>query len=110
MGDFSPEEIRIIVRTVLEEDAEAREKREAELQKRVLDSVLIMIGIDPYADPVQVSKDIKDFRATIAHSDQWRKSVNQIKKVGLATAVTTVTAGVLGAFWLGIVEKLPWHK
>lgn len=106
MADFSEAEVRSIVRAVLAEDAEDRMRREAEMSKRILDSVLIMIGIDPYATDDQISKDLRDFRAAVAHSDKWRKSVNQVTKVGLATAVTVIVTGTLGALWLGIVDKL----
>jgi hypothetical protein len=98
----SPEEIREIVKAVLDEQGE----REAALAKRIFDTFLIAVGIDPYQPDELISQDLRDLRATLAHSDKWRKSVNQVTKVGTTTAVTVLVTGTLGALWLGFAEKL----
>lgn len=102
----SPEEIREIVKAVLDE----QQAREEVLAKRVFDNFLIAIGIDPYQTDELISKDLRDLRATLAHSDKWRKSVNQVQKVGTATAVSVIVTGAFAALWVGFAEriKLPW--
>jgi hypothetical protein len=102
----SPEEIREIVRAVLDEQVE----REEVLAKRIFDNFLIAVGIDPYATDEQISADLKNLRQVLAHSDKWMKSVNRVQTVSLTTAVTVLVTGTLGALWLGFVEKvkLPW--
>lgn len=99
---MSPEEVRLIARMVIEEQAHDHAQRD----QAIMRNVLIMIGIDPNQPDEQIARDLKDFRDTIAYSDMWKKSVNRVSKVSLTTAVAIIVTGALGVLWLGIIDKI----
>lgn len=104
-------ELRQIIRDVLAETAAERAERDAALERRIFNTFLVAIGIDPYQPDEMISQDLKDLRATLASADTWRKSVNRVQKVGITTAVATLVTGLLSLIWLGFIDKvkMPWH-
>lgn len=56
---------------------------------------LLVLGVDA-EDP----KSLLELQADLAHLRVWRKSVTELKRVGLGAAITTVTTGVLALLWM----------
>jgi hypothetical protein len=78
---MTPEEIDTVARRAGREGA-----REA----------LALLGFDAQ-NPAEV-------RADQAHLRRWRKSVEEVERIGWGTVTATIVAGALAAFWLGLKE------
>ncbi|AAT69463.1 gp04 [Alphaproteobacteria phage PhiJL001] len=67
-----------------------------EIMEEAVNEALIKIGVDP-SDPIEVQKDMQHLR-------DWRQSVESVQKRGLMVIVSTLTAGLLAALWIGFKE------
>jgi len=57
---------------------------------------LALLGFDT-DDPAEI-------RADQAHLRKWRRSVEQVERVGWGTVAATIIAGGLAALWLGLKD------
>jgi hypothetical protein len=69
-----------------------------DIVKRATLETLAALGFD-------TSKPL-DLQADMAHLRKWRKSVEQIERVGWGAIVTTLIGGGLGALWLGFKDLI----
>ena len=62
--------------------------------KATVRETLTSMGIDA-ADPIEMQRDFQALR-------DWRRASNAIRTKGLMTLVAILTAGIIGAIWVGI--------
>jgi hypothetical protein len=88
---MTAEEIRDVVRQVLNDERSKEEVDEAVL--RTVSAILSSFGID--------HDERKEIQADFAHLRKWRKSVEAVERAGVKTVVAVLVTGLLGALWLG---------
>jgi len=87
-------EIRTIVVTVLDAEAERRGHTLDDVVMKAVATILTSFGID--------EEDRKELRADFNHLRRWRKSVEQAQSYTFKAVITIIVSGVLGAVWMGI--------
>lgn len=90
-------DVKGIVAKTMREQAQApprlTEDQIKDIVRTTVETTLTTLGIN-HQDPIEMQADF-------AHLRRWRKATNQATNLGFITLVTTITAGVLGAIWLG---------
>jgi len=96
--ETSDDEIRRIVRAVLEEERAARTDIAEDVVLKAVATILTSFGIEE-GDRVELRKDFTHLRS-------WRRSVEQAQSITFRIVVTTIVTGLVGAAWLGIKAVL----
>ncbi len=96
----SQEEIRAVVRAVLDEERDRAERSYDDMVIRAVSTILTSFGMD--------EDDRKEIRADFIHLRKWRKSVEQAQGLTFKIVMTTIIGGLAGALWLGLKDIL--HK
>jgi hypothetical protein len=94
MMSMSEDELRHIVRAVLEEEKAARTEIAEDVVLKAVVTILTSFGIEE-DDRVELRKDFDHLR-------RWRKSVEQAQSYTFKAAITIIVSGFIGAVWLGI--------
>ncbi|WP_316228383.1 MULTISPECIES: hypothetical protein [unclassified Bradyrhizobium] len=103
---LSEDEVRHVVRAVLDEEkttrtsiAEADVLRIAEaVAVKTIGKLLASIGVK--------EEDAADLRKDLEHLRKWRTSVEQAQSITFKTVITVIATSVIGAVWLGIKTAL----
>jgi len=95
---MTPEEIREIVATVLEEESKRRGAAMDEVVLKAVATILTSFGIE--------EDDRKELQADFIHLRKWRKSVEQAQTLTFKVIVTAIVSGLVGAVWLGFKATL----
>lgn len=66
--------------------------------RKTVKETLLSLGIDA-ADPIEMQRDFQMLR-------DWRRASNSVRSKGLLTLIGIITAGVLGAVWIGVKSAL----
>lgn len=103
MGEAAREsEIRIIVtetvEAVLAEQKRLHNNDVDEVVLRTISTILTSFGIDE-EDRVELRRDFQHLR-------RWRKSYEQVERVGWTAAIGVVVTGLLAALWAGVKVML----
>ena len=76
-----------------------------DIAKRAADEAVkrafLVIGVD-MSDTASIIR----MQANLQHLDKWKRSVDQVERVGWTTIVGILVSGILGALWLGIKVML----
>lgn len=91
-------EVRQVVSDVLAEQQRLHNDDIDAVALKTIATILTSFGIE--------EEDRKELRADFQHLRKWRKSVEQVERVGWGTVITVVVSGVLGALWVGIKAML----
>ena len=94
---MTAEEIKSVVREVLDEQREEQPDIDAVVLKTIA-TILTSFGIE--------EEDRKELQADFRHLRRWRKSIEQTQTYAFKTVVTVIVGGFLGALWLGIKTML----
>lgn len=97
----SPEEIRIIVSTILDEQEERLRAREEMIIEQAVKASFALMGVNAHDE-----KEVRDLKADVIHNHMWRKRVEKGQEVATKTVISTVVLGVLGALWMGLADKI----
>lgn len=92
------DDIRRIVRAVLDAESERREKMLDDVVIRAVGTILTSFGME--------EEDRLELRADFVHLRKWRKSVEQAQSVTFRAIIMVVVSGIIGAIWLGIKTVL----
>jgi hypothetical protein len=95
---MTPEEIREIVSTVLEEESRRRGAAVDEVVLKAVATILTSFGIE--------EEDRIELKADFVHLRKWRKSVEQAQSLTFKAVITAIATGVIGAVWLGVKTAL----
>lgn len=86
-------EITNVVRKVLQQERATRvENYDVDVMKTI-STLLTSFGIE--------EEDRKEIRLDFQHLRKWRRSVEQVERMGWGAVITVIVTGVLGALWLG---------
>jgi hypothetical protein len=96
--DARDDEIRSIVRTVLEEERAARTEIAEDAVLKAVVTILTSFGIE--------EEDRLELRRDFRHLRSWRRSVEQAQSITFRIVVTTIVTGLVGAVWLGFKAVL----
>jgi len=66
--------------------------------RRTVKETLTSMGIDA-ADPIEMQRDFQTLR-------DWRRAGGAIRSKGIMTLIAILTAGALGALWIGVKSVL----
>lgn len=91
-------EITNVVRKVLQQERESRADNYDHDVLKTISTLLTSFGIE--------EEDRIDIRLDFQHLRKWRKSVEQVERVGWGAVATVIVTGLLGALWLGIKAML----
>ncbi|MCA1458090.1 hypothetical protein I6F35_33695 [Bradyrhizobium sp. BRP22] len=91
---LTEEDIRRIVRAVLDAESERREKTLDDVVLKAVATILTSFGIE--------EEDRVELRADFVHLRKWRLSVEQAQSLTFKAVVTAIATGIVGAVWLGI--------
>lgn len=91
---LSHDEIRAIVREVLQAESERRESGFDDVVMKAVATILTSFGID--------DDDRKELRLDFQHLRSWRRSVEQARSYTFKTVITVIIGGLLGALWMGV--------
>jgi hypothetical protein len=91
-------EVKRVVADVLAEQQRLHNDDVDSVVLKTIATILTSFGIE--------EEDRKELRADFQHLRKWRKSVEQVERVGWGTVITVVVSGVLGALWVGIKAAL----
>lgn len=86
-------DVKEIVAEVLAEQKRLHNNEVDEVVLKTIATILTSFGIE--------EEDRVELRADFIHLRRWRKSVEQAQGWTFKVIVTTIVAGVAGAFWLG---------
>lgn len=86
-------EIREVVSEVLAEQKRLHNSDVDEVVLRTIATILTGFGIE--------EDDRIELRADLTHLRKWRKSVEQAQSMTFKAVVAAITAGLIGAFWMG---------
>jgi hypothetical protein len=86
-------QIRDVVLQVLREERHHYNDHLDETVLKTVSAILTSFGIE--------DDERKEIKADFQHLRRWRTSVESVQRVGVATIVTVLVTGVLGALWLG---------
>lgn len=89
-------EIKRVVQEVLQTERDRLPDDQAVL--KTISAILTSFGIN--------DDDRKEIRADFVHLRRWRKSTEQIQKVGTVSAIGIIVSGVLGMLWIGLKTLL----
>jgi hypothetical protein len=95
---MTPDEIRLIVSHVLEEESVRRGAAVDEVVLKAVATILTSFGIE--------EDDRKEMQADFNHLRRWRKSVEQAQSLTFKVIVSANLGGIVGALWLGIKASL----
>jgi len=62
--------------------------------RQTVRETLTSMGIDA-ADPLEMQRDFQTLR-------DWRRASNAVRSKGLLTLISILTAGLIGALWIGV--------
>jgi len=91
-------EVRQVVNDVLAEQQRLHNNDIDAVVLKTIATILTSFGIE--------EEDRKELQADFRHLRRWRKSVEQVERVGWGTIVTVIVTGALGALWVGIKTLL----
>ena len=91
-------EIRQVVIDVLAEQHRLHSTDIEAAVTNTIATILTSFGIE--------EEDRKELQADFRHLRKWRKSVEQVERVGWGTIITVVMTGILATFWLGFKTML----
>src|ERR1700738_1876183 len=91
-------EVRQVVSDVLAEQQRLHNDDVDSVVLKTIATILTSFGIE--------EEDRKELRADFQHLRKWRKSVEQVERVGWGTVITILVSGTLGALWVGIKAAL----
>lgn len=66
--------------------------------RKTVKETLYSLGIDA-ADPIEMQRDFQTLR-------DWRRASSSVRAKGTMTAIAIITAGVMGALWIGVKSVL----
>jgi DUF1009 family protein len=95
---MTPEEIKGVVQDVLAEQKLLAPKDLDDAVLKTIAAILTSFGIE--------EEDRKEIRADFQHLRRFRKSYEQVERVGWTAAIGVVVTGVAGALWLGFKTML----
>lgn len=95
---MTDDEIRRIVRSVLDEERNRRIEENDVIVLKTVSAILTSFGMN--------EDDRKEIREDFAHLRRWRKSVQCVESVGWTAAITFIATGLLAALWLGIKTSI----
>jgi hypothetical protein len=88
------QQIRQIVRAVLDEENDRRAGTADDIAARAVASVLTSFGMN--------ADDKRELRADFTHLRRWRKSVEQAQGMTIKAIIVVIVSGLAGALWLGL--------
>lgn len=91
-------EIKRVVAEVLAEQSALHNNEVDTVALKTISIILTSFGIE--------DEDRKELRADFQHLRKWRKSVEQVERVGWGAVITVIVTGTLGALWVGIKTAL----
>jgi hypothetical protein len=95
---MTPEEIKSVVQDVLAEQKLLQPNDVDAVVFKTIATILTSFGIE--------EDDRKEIRADFQHLRRFRKSYEQVERVGWTAAIGVVVTGVAGALWLGFKTML----
>lgn len=93
------DEISSIVKEVMAEERRDLVNNQDTAALKVISTILTSFGLE--------DDDRKEFRQDLMHLRKWRKSVEQVERVGIGAIITIIAGGILGALWLGF-KTMVW--
>lgn len=93
MEPREPAEYRLFLEKYSGQELLTRNEIDSVVRKTVRETLFSM-GIDA-ADPIEMQRDFTTLR-------DWRRASNSIRAKGTMTAIAIITAGLLGALWIGV--------
>lgn len=91
-------EVKGIVAAVLAEQKRLHNNDADEVVLKTIATILTSFGIE--------EEDRVELRADFQHLRRWRRSYEQVERIGWGAAVAVLVTGGLGALWLGIKTML----
>jgi hypothetical protein len=95
---MSDDDLRHIVRTVLDEEKTKRSDIAEDVVLKAVATILTSFGID--------EDDRQELRKDFEHLRTWRRSVEQAQSLTFRIVVSAIVTGVVGAVWLGFKAVL----
>lgn len=95
---MTPEEVRAVVATVLEEESKRRGAQLDEVVMKAVATILTGFGIK--------ESDQIELQADFSHLRRWRKSVEQAQSLTFKVVLTAIITGLVGAVWMGFKATL----
>jgi hypothetical protein len=95
---MTPDEVRAVVKAVLEEESARRGAALDEVVFKAVATILTSFGIE--------EDDRKELQADFVHLRKWRKSVEQAQSLTFKLVFTAIVTGILGAIWMGFKASL----
>src|SRR4051812_37549015 len=92
------EQIRAVVRAVLDAEADRRGKTLDDVVMKAVATILTSFGVE--------DDDRKELKADFSHLRRWRKSIEQAQGYTFKAVITVIATGLVGAVWLGIKTAL----
>jgi len=92
------QEIREIVKAVLDEERERHGQLVDDAVLKAVASILTSFGIE--------DEEKKEIRADFVHLRKWRKSVEAAQGLTFRVVLTMLVTGFAGAVWLGVKTML----
>jgi hypothetical protein len=87
------DEVKTIVAAVLAEQKRLHNSEADEVVLKTIATILTSFGIEE-EDRIELRRDFQHLR-------RWRKSYEQVERVGWGAVITVIITGALGALWLG---------
>jgi hypothetical protein len=101
---MTEDDIRHIIRAVLEEERASAEETFSKAVQKALPAALATIGIIGVNDSER-----RELQADFSHLRRWRKSVEQAQGMTLRAIIVVIVSGLAGAVWLGF-KTLVWRQ
>ena len=94
-------EIRQVVQAVLNEENERHVRNLDDIVLKSIATILTSFGIE--------EEDRQELRADFVYLRNWRKSVDQAKRMTARVVITAIVTGIAGAFWMGLKDMIVRH-
>ena len=95
---MTPEEVRSVVKAVLEEEGIRRAAQSDDAVIKAVATILTGFGLE--------EDDQREMQADFSHLRRWRKSVEQAQSLTFKVVITALISGLVGALWLGFKASL----
>jgi hypothetical protein len=91
-------DVREVVAEVLAEQQRLHNKDIDTVVLKTIATILTSFGIE--------EDDRKELQADFRHLRKWRRSVEQVERVGWGTVISVIATGVCATLWLGFKTML----